>query len=313
VRTETRAGRYVYVLCSSDDDFFAEVAAISIASLRLSDPTAQIAVLVDRQTSTTNSRGLAAIRPMIDEFLAFDCPGQNSFARSRFLKSSMRGLLAGRFFYLDSDTIVMRSPTAIWDVDADVAASPDLSPGGHPYEGIDAQVELRKTLGWDLSSQFYLNAGAIYFADREASFAVGKQFQKSWSDYSQITGSYSDQLAFNHAIHATEARLLVLPGAYNAQISMNASALRGAVIVHFFTHNFENSNETICHTLAKTLKRTGILDLTALKNAIQNGNPWTKIDSYRKALAARRYASVGRVAFDRLVKKGSASLENALK
>ena len=194
-----------------------------------------------------------------------------------FLKASMRGLLPGRLFYLDSDTIIMKSPAAIWDIDTDVAASPDLSLSGNSYRGSDAHVELRKTLGWNLSSQLYLNAGVIYFADSKAGFAVGEQFQKSWFEYSRLTGSCHDQLAFNHAIHATEARLLVLPSVYNAQTAMNVLALRGAIVVHYFTGNLENSEETIAHVLAKTLKHNGILDLRALQNAIENGNPWTRI------------------------------------
>jgi hypothetical protein len=98
-------------------------------------------------------------------------------------------------------------------------------------------------------------------------------------------------------------RLTVLPSAYNAQISMNALALRSAKIVHFFTRDLESSLETIAHTAAKRLKREGILDTSAIRSAVESANPWTRIDSYRKAIAAKSYSYVGRLAFDRLTKR----------
>jgi hypothetical protein len=303
VQPERRQGCYVYVLSSSGDDYFPEITAVSIASLRLLCPDARIAVISDRQTSAVNSPGLAAIRPVVDDFLVVDTPNQNPFVRSRFLKASIRSLVPGQLLYLDSDTVIMRSPAAIWRVDADVAAAPDLSTVGKPFPASDAQEGATPKLGWKLSQQPHLNAGVIYFADTKASCAVGEQFHKSWLEYCRVTGNHHDQLSFNHAIHAVEARLSILPSIYNAQISMNVLALRGAVIVHYFTSNLVNSQETIAHTLARRLKHDGILDTTILRTAIESRNPWTRIDSYRKAVAARRYFAIGRIAFDRLAKK----------
>ena len=90
------------------------------------------------------------------------------------------------------------------------------------------------------------------------------------------------------------------PASYNAQISMNPLLLRGAKIVHFFTKDLESRDDTIAHIAAKRLKSEGILDKSALQSAIASGNPWTRIDSYRKAVAARRYARIGTIALERL-------------
>jgi hypothetical protein len=303
VQGREKSGSYIYVICSSGQDHFSEIAAISIASLRLVCSAARITVVTDHRTATIMSPGLAAIRPVVDEFCVFDVPGTTPFVRSRFLKASLRSLLPGRLLYLDSDTIFMRSPHKIWDIDADIAAAPDLSPEGRSYPASNAQSAAMTKLGWRLSSRPYLNAGVIYFSDSEASFAIGAQFRKFWLEHSRVTESHQDQLAFNHALQATTARLHILPGIYNAQIRMNVLALRGAVIVHYFTGNLENSEETIAHTLGRKLKQDGILDTTALKHAIEIGNPWTRIDSYRKAVATRRYASIGRIALERIAKR----------
>ncbi len=44
-------GQYVYVVCSTGSDHFAEMAAVSAATLRIAAPQAYIAVLTERRTT----------------------------------------------------------------------------------------------------------------------------------------------------------------------------------------------------------------------------------------------------------------------
>lgn len=294
---------YVYVLTSSGNDYLPEIAAISIASLRLAHPDARIAMLSDRETSAIASPGLTAIRPFIDNFVVVDCPGRSPLERSRYLKTSVRLLLSGRLLYLDCDTIIMRCPKSIWDLDADIAASPDLSSDGKFCLASDKLSDLTKKLGWRVLPRTYLNAGVVFYSDNQASYAVAAQLHRSWIEYSRAMGHYHDQPAFNHAIHTVEPKLLVLPVVYNAQISMDVMAARGAIIVHYFTGVIANSEDIIAHVLAKRLKNDGILDTSALATAIEAGNPWVRINSYRKAIATGRFASIGKVAISRLSKR----------
>jgi hypothetical protein len=127
-----KPGQYVYVVCSTNTDHFAEMAAVSIASLRIASPNARITVLTDQETSTIDSPGVSVIRSMADDLSIVDCPGDSSLLRSRFLKCTMRSLIRGPFIFLDSDTLILRSPDTIWSIDCDVAASPDLGPNGKP-------------------------------------------------------------------------------------------------------------------------------------------------------------------------------------
>jgi hypothetical protein len=297
-----KPGQYVYVVCSTGNDYFAEMTAVSMATLRMASQHARIAVLTDRETSLIESPAMSAIRAAANELTIVDCPGDSSIIRSRFLKTGMRQLVSGRFTFLDSDTIIMRSPDAIWSIDCDVGASPDLAPSGKPYLCSSALPETCAALGWTLGSGLYLNAGFIYFADSEAALAFGEQYRLSWLEFQRLTGHANDQLAFNHAVNVVGPRLAVLPSSYNAQISMNVMTIRGAMIAHYFTGKFESRDDTIAHTTAKRLKSEGVLDIALLRSAITNGNPWTRIDSYRKAVAAHCYLKVGGVAFNRLLR-----------
>jgi hypothetical protein len=297
-REPPKPGAYVYVVCANRSDHFAEMAAVSITTLRMASPRARIIILTDLATSILDSPGVSVIRAAANDFMIVDCPGDSSFSRSRFIKSNMRRLVNGRFVYLDSDTIIMKSPDAIWQIDCDVAASPDLGSDGKPYMCENALPETSAVLGWALASRQYLNSGVIYFADSEAAHAVGEQYRLSWSEHLRVTGKANDQLAFNRAVDVARARLTIIPGSYNAQISMNVMTLRHATIVHFYTGGFERSLETVAHTAAKRLKSDGTLALAAIQSAVLCGNPWTRIDSFHKAAATGRYWDVGRVVLD---------------
>jgi hypothetical protein len=292
-------GQYVYIICSNDNDHFAEIAAVSMASLRMVSPNSRVLVLTDRETSLIESAGLSAIRDAADKLAIVDCPGDSPMARSRFLKSSMRQLVNGRFVYLDSDTIVFRPLDGIWNSDCDVAASPDLGSDGKPYLCSNTLPECA-ALGWTFRPRPCLNAGVIYFSDSEAARDVGEQYRLSWLEFLGVTGRANDQLAFNHAVDTACAHLGILPLSYNAQISMNLMTTRGAKIAHFFTGDLERSFETISHIAAKRLKTDGILPIEPLRMAVASGNPWTRIDSYRKAAAVSQYATIGGGRFDRI-------------
>ena len=299
-------GQYVYVVCATSSDHFAEMAAVSMTSLRTVSPRARIIVLTDLQTSAVVTPATSAIRASANDFKVVDCPGDSSFSRSRFLKSNMRRLVDGCFLYLDSDTFIMRSPDAVWSIDCDVAASPDLGSDGKPYLCTSALTEANPALGWSLPARHYLNAGVIYLSDTKGAHAAGELYRVSWMEYQRVLGRSRDQPAFNRAVRESGVRLTELPLSYNAQIAMNVMTLRHAVVAHYYTDNFESSSETVAHTLARRLKSDGVLDAGAIQGAIRSGNPWARIDSYRKAAATGRYWYAGRIAFDRLAKRLSA-------
>jgi hypothetical protein len=302
VREAGKAGQHVYVVCSGGSDWFAEMAAVSAATLRLASPSARIVVLTDRQTAALDMAAWSALRDVADDVVTADCEGDNPVIRSRAIKTGMRRLLRGPLLYLDSDTIVMRSPEEIWNVDCDVAAAPDLSPQGQPYPAATALPDVRAAMGWSFGERPYLNAGVILLADTSAAATLMDHYRASWLEFRRSMGQPNEQPAFNRVVTAVPSRLAILPGSYNAQIRANAMALRGATIVHYYSGNFENRDDTIAHIAAKRLKGTGALDLPALRGAMDARNPWTRVDSYRKALATRRYWRLGPIAFGRLMK-----------
>jgi len=307
-----KTGSYVYILCSSGRDLFPEMTAVSLATLRMASPHARIVVLVDRQTSLLHTPGLTSLREAADEFKVVDCPDTSPILRSRFLKCGARHIIAGPIVYLDSDTLVLRSPDEIWDLPCDVAACPDLAPNHRPYLATAEWLEVATMLGWTLPPRLFLNGGVIYFADTLGADDFANAFMSSWREFVRATGKPNDQLAFNRAVEQSGARVAELPQSYNAQISMNPMAARGAKVIHYFTGGFETRTDTIAHVVARRLKTEAVMDTAALQAAIVMGHPWTRIDTVRKAIAAARYRDIARAALGGVRKKFAGRREPAI-
>ena len=289
-------GSYAYVVSASNADHFAEMAAISMASLRCCERSARIVVVLD--ASSAQTPGIDAINGLADEIIRVPLTHPNSIYRSRLLKNTLRTTIAGDFLYLDSDTFVLRSPSSIWQVDADVAAAPDAGDTGRPYTLTPEQKGEFLRLGWPTYRGLYLNSGVIMMRDNPVVRSFVNRLDKDWHHFSAELNRYNDQPAFNYAARMSEIcrdpsvgslRLQVLPTIWNAQVSMNEALGRRAKIVHLFTGNFEQSNDTVLHVAAKQLKRTGTINMSLIEGALAAGHIWVALDRPRKLYAAGQY------------------------
>ena len=280
----TRNQNFVYVICASPADHFAEMAAVSMASLRLVHPNASIVAVMDDATFAGDTPGISAIRDVaqcvVPETNGFGTP----LLKSRYLKTNLRRIIEGDFVFLDSDTIILRPLNAIWETAADIAAAPDLDEEGRPYSMTEVQRELFTQLDWAPFRGHFLNAGVFLMRDNDATRSLADALAQDWRHFVETTGKPNDQLAFNHVLFRT-ARSTMLPTRFNAQIRMNPLVARGAHIAHIFSGRFDELNDTVLHVLSKRLKVEGHFDTDLLRDAIAAGHVWTELDSMKKCLA----------------------------
>jgi hypothetical protein len=281
----------VYVLSASDADPFAEMAAISVASLRISNPQAEITLVTDQSFDRLTTPGRKYLEANIDKAKIVEFPGSASqIERSRYLKCHLRHLIDGPFLFLDIDTLVLAGLGAI-DTTAmfqnlDLAAVANIEP-----DGLSHSCEVNehfKIMGWPTAPRTYLNAGVFYLADTPAAHEFSNALIRSWEEYVHKVGKFNDQPAFNRAIIETNPRFFELPIDFNAQIVMNPSLALDAKIIHYFTGHFEERVDTIGHLLAKQLKHNGSFDEDTLAKAVASRNPWVRIDTVKKAISVRK-------------------------
>lgn len=295
---------YVYVVTSSQEDFFAEMAAVSMKTLRLTNINSHIIVVCDKQTIHVESPGVKLIKELSNEIIAVKAPYDSSLVRSRYLKANLIKIIAKSFVYLDSDTLILKSLDSIWDNTVDIAATVDLTPKDTKNNTYSlAMQEAYQTMGWQFPPKRYLNSGVILINDTQNVRELGNALATNWAEQYQKTGKVNDQYVFNHLINSMDLHVKLLPVFYNAQFIMEPLVAKNAAIVHVYSGQFDTRNDTVLHILSKQLKRDGKIDDATLIQMIKTKNPWTAMDSVKKYIALNDY--VGAVAFmlKRLTKK----------
>ncbi len=282
----------VYVISSSSEDYFAEMTAVSMKSLRLSNPNCKITIVVD--SLSDNSTGLQLAKDLSDNVIEISSHHSEQIYRSRDLKIRLRKIVDGPFLYLDSDTLVVDEIGELFFHGHDIAAGKDYPVNRRIISPPKAIFGETARLGWSLGVVPYLNSGVFFMDATEQAYKFSERLASNWRDFCNKLDKPNDQPAFNQAIfdqlHAdTSFKLHIFDRSFNAQVSMDPLLGRNAHIFHIFSGSFHSRHDTVLHVEAHRLKGEGFIDTTAIRRAIDNGHPWMRLDSPRKVMAHRGY------------------------
>jgi lipopolysaccharide biosynthesis glycosyltransferase len=282
----------VYVVSSSRNDYFSEMTAVSIESLRLSNPDCKITIVVDDLSEETKS--LKAARNLSDVVIEVSSRYTDQVYRSRDLKVRLRQIVDGPFLYLDSDTMILRGIDELFSHGHDIAAVRDYPENRSNRSYSRAIFDETKRIGWSLGKIPYLNSGVFYMGDGECVYKMAERINSNWRLFCMELGRANDQPAFNQAIFEqfeedSFFKLHIFDHRYNAQVSMDPRLGRNASIFHIFSGSFQDRRDTVLHVEAHRLKCEGYIDTPTIHRAIDEGHPWVQLDSPKKLIAHRGY------------------------
>ena len=150
----------VYVVTSAGQDLYSAMTRVSVASLRLTNPSVKVVVVCDTETDRALRAGKDPLLDEVDEWSAFETPPAPPVFRNRFLKTSLRQRIEGSYLFLDSDTIVRDDLAAIFAMPGDMAAAPNHSKeekAGQIWEG-DRRIMDKN---WFWARYTYFNGGVV--------------------------------------------------------------------------------------------------------------------------------------------------------
>lgn len=106
--------KIVYVLASSQEDYFLEQCLISLKFLRKYNPEAYVVLVCDDTTESSLNGNRQDIKLLINELksIQFERP-VNKVERSRLMKVNLRKYVEGDFLYIDCDTIIVNDLSEI--------------------------------------------------------------------------------------------------------------------------------------------------------------------------------------------------------
>lgn len=233
--------KLLYVIVSSPDDIYLEQAYVSMLSVRKHEPNAHIAVLMDSCTAKTLLFERKKLIELANEVIEIDYPeNMSAKLRSRLLKTNARKYIEGDYLFIDTDTIVCGSLSAIDCIDAEIAAVKDAN--SHISFVDKDYIERRLKRIFDVKfdiKEYYYNSGIMYVKDCEAT----RNFYALWSEsYAKCVkrGIFIDQLSLVYANYISGGLIRSLDYSWNTMLKdCSLAQLKQAKIIHYFNDGSE--------------------------------------------------------------------------
>ena len=280
----------VFALTSQGNDFYTAMTRVAVASLRQSNPTLRLVVVCDRDTDLSIKLMCNPIVAEVDEWIMIETPTGDPFFRSRYVKTSLRGIIDGPFLFLDCDIFVRGNLDPIFELDADIAGARN-----HSREAFAEQVWVQDAatldaMNWPIQKNVYINTGVIFFNDTQGARKLGDEWHRRWSQSFHIRKNHRDQPAFNSAIYDIRPVIAVLPDRFNAQFKATPSVAGDAVLWHYYS-SVEDAPHTLFELLVDELINGAKLDRERVSAMIESSHPWrsdNKVDDFAANAVMRR-------------------------
>ena len=254
----------VYALVSPEKDVFLEELWVSVWSLRQHEPDVIVNVVVDEQTAK-RVKANAELMTLITNVVVADVPEKYTpKERSREIKTRIRELIKGDFFYIDTDTVICKSLSEIDNCEYDVAGIPDSNASlkDNPFAG-GMIGSVKEIFGSDVSNcEYLINGGVIYAKDNDVAHDLFRRWNKNWTYSCFEKGNSQDQPALWQSDYEMGNVIKLLPDVYNSQVAMSLQYFADAAIVHFLHMNFipdQSYSLYLSLKIYKDLKNVGTL------------------------------------------------------
>lgn len=258
--------KIVYVLTSSNSDYYLEQTLISVYSLRIYNKYAKVVLITDNDTYSTLHGARKSIFEYFDEVIPIETPtGFNNVRKSRFLKTLVRKIISGNFLFVDSDTIICGSLECVDDINVEVGGVPDkhVPIRFHPLRNtILAQIKKAGLQDIDENAP-YVNSGVLYVKDSILTHELYNLWHSKWLELQAQQTLDQPPLAWVN--HKMGYPIKFLPDIFNCQVlDGGLKFLNSALIIHYFASSKNSNGQTpyaiYDSSLYNNIKISGVID-----------------------------------------------------
>ena len=262
--------QYLYVLVSSQSDVYYEQFLLSLVSLRLLMPDADVVLLYDSATKENLAEKRSGYKRFVSRTVTIDSPaGMSQVEISRWLKTSMRRHVNGDFLFIDCDTIITDDLYSISKARITLGACLDKHSMIDRHGKGNSVIEKDKQLGFtSYFSNRHINSGVIFCADVPEMHTFFDRWHELWL-FGNGKNTIRDQPSFNMAIHENPSLFTELGGTWNCQIAFNGLPfLSDAKIIHYFASDLVQHASPFAlasNDIFMKIKKTGVVPDGALE------------------------------------------------
>lgn len=266
--------KIVYVLTSSNCDFYLEQTLLSVYSLRIYNKDAKVLLITDKDTYSTFIGTRHSLLSYFDEVISVETPYNfNNIRKSRYLKTKVRNIISGDFLFIDSDTIITQSLDSIDNIGIEIGGVPDkhIIIDKHPLK--HTIIKQAQKIGLLINTSLpYINSGVFYVKDTPMTHELYTEWHTKWMENQSIQTLDQPPLAWIN--HKMGYPIKIMPDYWNCQvIDGGLRFLNKSFIIHYFASS-KNSNGQTPYAIYDTaiyekIKRTGKID-NETDNLIRN-------------------------------------------
>ena len=177
--------KLVYVLTCAPEQHYIEQALISVFSARHWNPDSYIVLIVDDLTDRLLVGKRLEMLDYVSEKIVvpFEDETLSPMYRSRWIKTSVRQLVKGRYLFIDCDTVVSAPLDSVDQLEMEVGAVPDaLIPVRDYSKSMFAPIDDRaKMVGYDLNNEeYHFNSGVMLVGENEQSYKLYELWHSYW-------------------------------------------------------------------------------------------------------------------------------------
>lgn len=227
--------KYLFVLTSSEKDFFCEQTLVAIASLRVHNPNAFVTLLTDDKTFNTLTGNRAALKEAVDELKVLTLDEKfTPMLRSRYLKTVMRNVIDGDFLYMDSDIAITGDLSIPEEWKGGIYAVLDFHTNLHKAINRKKVLNNAKMLGFSpiLNDEIF-NGGVMFASDTQEARDFFEKWHELWL-YCVSKNFPYDMASLAEANFKFNYITQKMPGEWNCQLAYGKEFLPNGKVLHFF-------------------------------------------------------------------------------
>ncbi len=266
--------KVVYAIVAGPKSPFLDWATVSILLTKNLHKDFPIVLCTDDQTLAFIKKTNHKILGLIDEISCIQAFDGTPRERSRWVKTNIRQNVRGDFIYIDADAIPVGPLDRLYQHDADMAATNELT---MPHTIVNWYEDACTCLNWQYSRDHYFNSGIFFLRDSERGRHFGTMWNKKWLQWREHdkSGISADQPSFNSSLIELDVQMHLLPRRYNVFMLHPNVCEKDPRIFHYPASIRPMKYSSLQSTLCRKLANTGEIDWALVKLAQNSGNPWT--------------------------------------
>ena len=235
--------KFVYVLTSSETDYYYEQFFLSLASFRLFNPKVEVIVLIDSKTKRNLNGKRSGYEKLISEVKVIDVPDVYSQKEaSRWIKTSIHHYVSGEFLFIDCDTIITEKLETNFPLEVKIGAVLDthVTLEKHHLREIFQKEDTDAGFFSSLKSNTRYNGGLIQCRDNSDAQNFFEKWHSLWIE-GRSRGCSQDMPSLNQSNYDHGNIITELGGEWNCQISHNGLPyFHNAKIIHYYATSLLN-------------------------------------------------------------------------